>query len=285
MSAFFWLLIPVSLVLGTGLGLSCYLTRRHSLSALHTPAEYGLEFEEVSFETADGLVLRGWWIPATGSDRAVIILHGHGGSMDWDVHRALPLHQAGFGVLLFDFRAHGRSQGRLATFGYLERRDVQSAVAFLKSRGVLRIGLLGFSYGGMAAMLAAPDCPDIQAVVTDGGPARLRTALVGRGIELGLPRWLAVPLAWIVVAITSVRLGVNLFNYEPVRHVGKIAPRPVLFIHGDLDPYCADFDALFAAAGVPKELWRLPDAGHTRASELYPEEFLRRVLDFFERYV
>jgi len=122
-------------------------------------------------------------------------------------------------------------------------------------------------------------------VVTDGGPARLRTALAGRGIELGLPRWLAAPLAWIIVAITSVRLGVNLFNYEPVRHVGKIAPRPILFIHGDLDHYCSDFDALFAAAGTPKELWRLPDVGHTKASEVYPEEFLRRVLDFFERYL
>jgi len=180
-----WLLIPVALVLGVGLGLSFYLTRRHYPAEIHTPAEYGLEFEEVPLRTADGLTLRGWWIPAPGSERAVVILHGHGGSMDGDVHRAPMFHRAGYGVLLLDFRAHGRSPGRLATFGYRERWDVLAAVEFLKSRGVQRIGLLGFSYGGMASMLAAPICPDVHAVVTDGGPARLRSAIIGRGGRTG----------------------------------------------------------------------------------------------------
>lgn len=286
MNPLVWLLIPAApllTILAAGVGLSFYLTRRQSLTEVHTPSEYGLDFEEVTFTATDGLALRGWWIPAPGSDRAVIILHGHGGSMDWDVHRAPPFHQAGFGVLLFDFRAHGRSQGRLATFGYLERRDVLGAVSFLKSRGIRRIGLLGFSYGGMAAMLAAPDCPEVRAVVTDGGPARLRTALVGRGLEMGLPRWLVMPLAWLTIGITSVRLGANLFHYEPVRWVGKLSPRPILFIHGELDQYCSDFDELFAAAGEPKEAWRLPDVGHTKASEVYPEEFRRRVIEFFQK--
>jgi len=280
-----WLLIPVALVLGVGLGLSFYLTRRHYPAEIHTPAEYGLEFEEVPLRTADGLTLRGWWIPAPNPERAVVILHGHGGSMDGDVHRAPMFHRAGFGVLLLDFRAHGRSPGRLATFGYLERWDVLAAVEFLKSRGVQRIGLLGFSYGGMASMLAAPICPDVHAVVTDGGPARLRSAIIGRGAELGLPKGLTAFLAWVTIAITSARLGVNLFRYEPVRWVGQIAPRPILFIHGDLDPYCFDFDDLFAAAREPKEVWRLPEVGHTQASEVYPEEFYRRVVGFFDRYL
>ncbi|MGB9777757.1 MAG: alpha/beta hydrolase, partial [Anaerolineae bacterium] len=140
-------------------------------------------------------------------------------------------------MLLLDFRAHGRSPGRRATFGYLERWDVQAAVEFLQGRGMRRIGLLGFSYGGIASMLAAPICPDVGAVVTDGGPARLRSAIIGRGAELGLPKWLVAFLAWLTVAVTSACLGVNLSRYEPVRWVGKIAPRPILFIHGDLDPY------------------------------------------------
>lgn len=279
------LLIPVVLVLGVGLGLSFYLTRRHRPAEIHTPAEYGLGFEEVSLLTADGLTLCSWWIPAPDSERAVVILHGHGGSMDGDVHRAPILYRAGYGVLLLDFRAHGRSPGRLATFGYLERRDVQAAVEFLKGRGIRHIGLLGFSYGGIASMLAAPLCPDVGAVVTDGGPARLRSAIIGRGAELGVPGWLSAFLAWLTVAVTSARLGANLFRYEPVRWVGRIAPRPILFIHGDLDPYCFDFDDLFAAAREPKEVWRLPDVGHTKASEVYPEEFYRRVVGFFDRYL
>ncbi len=276
-----WLLVPVGLVLAVGLAVSFYFTKRQPRSAFHTPAEYGLKFEDVVFRAADGLQLQGCWIPADDRERAVIILHGHGGSLDWDIHRAPSLHEAGFNVFLFDFRAHGRSQGRLATFGFFERRDVLGAVEFLKSKGVESIGLLGFSYGGIASMLAAPICPDIHAVVTDGGPARIRTAIAARCVELHLPRWLAGPLAWLAIALTSARLGANLFHYEPVRWVGKISPRPILFIHGELDQYVPDFDELYTAANDPKEVWRLPGVGHTKASETYPEEFYRRVVNFF----
>lgn len=283
MNLAFWLFIPVGLVLIVGLGLSFYMTRRNPIIEIHSPAEYGLDFEEVAFEATDGLVLRGWWIPANASERAVVILHGHGGSMDYDIQRAPALHQAGFNVLLFDFRAHGRSQGNLATFGYLERRDVLGAVEFLKSRGIRRIGLLGFSYGGMISMLAAPICSEVNALIADGGPARMRTAITARGVELHLPHWLAALTAWLTVVMTSLRLGANLFRYEPVRWVGRIAPRPIFFIHGELDQYCPNFDDLYAAANEPKELWRLPGVGHTKASEAFPEEHRRRVIEFFER--
>lgn len=286
MSAVLGILLALpGIVLTVGLALSFYICRRFGLQEVHTPAEFGLEFEEVSFPAQDGLELRGFWIPAQGSERAVVILHGHGGSMDYDIQRAPYFHAAGFNVLLFDFRAHGRSPGRLATFGYLERYDVLGAVEFLKRRGVQRIGLLGFSYGGIASMLATPLSPDIHAVVSDGGPARLRSALAGAAVARGLPRPLGIFLGWLTVAVTSLRVGANLFRYEPVRWVGKIAPRPILFVHGERDPYAPDFDDLYAAAGEPKEVWRLADAGHTQASELYPDEFYRRVVDFFRQHL
>lgn len=278
-----WLLLSVGLILAVGLAASFFVTSRRPRSAFHTPAEYGLEFEELKFKATDGLLLQGCWIPAKSSERVVIILHGHGGCLDWDLHRAPALHAAGFNVFLFDFRAHGRSPGHLATFGYLERYDVQGAVEFLKTRGFRKIGLLGFSYGAIASMLTAPLCPEVRAVVADGGPARLRVALAARAMDFHLPRWLAVPLAWLTVAITSARLGANLFGYEPLRWVGKIAPRPILFIHGELDRYCPDFDELFAAAGEPKEAWRLAGVVHTKASEVFPDEFRQRVIEFFDR--
>jgi len=286
MNFILWLILPLFLAtLATGLRISFYLTRRQPLGETHNPGEFGLDFEEVAFATTDGVVLHGWWIPAPGSERAVIVMHGHGGSMDYDVFRAAYLRPAGFNVLLFDFRAHGRSQGRKASFGYLERRDVLGAVEFLGDRGMRQIGLLGFSYGGMIAILSAAICPEISAVIVDGPPARLRTAITGRGLELGIPRWLAPFLAWLTIALTSLRLGVNLFQYEPARWVGRIAPRPILFIHGDLDQYCPDFDELYTAALPPKEIWRLTDVGHTQAGEVYPEEHQRRIVEFLERWV
>lgn len=275
----------IGLLLIVGVWLSLTLTHRAVLTEVQTPADFGLAFEEVPFLASDGLRLRGWWIPADGSDRAVIILHGHMGSMDMDVHRAPALHAAGFNVLLFDFRGHGRSEGQQITFGYLERRDVQGAVALLCSRGMRRIGLLGFSLGGVVAVLSAPLCPEVTAVVTDGAPIRMRTAAAVRGIEWGFPAWVSRPMAWLAIAVTCVRLRANLFRYEAVHWVGKIAPRPILFIHGDRDQYCPDFDDLYAAAGSPKELWRVPEAGHTTLSSIMPEEHRQRVISFFQRHL
>jgi fermentation-respiration switch protein FrsA (DUF1100 family) len=286
MPTFLILLVLLFLMfLLTALGLSFRLTRRQSISEIHTPTEYGLEFEEVYFPASDGLRLRGWWIPAVGSERVVIIMHGHGGSVDWDVRRSPPLIQAGFNVFLFDFRAHGRSQGKSTTFGYLERRDLLGAVAFLKSRGMRKIGVIGFSLGGTVAMLTAPVCPDILAVISDDGPARIRTALRVYGLEQGYPRWFAVAFAWLAMVGASLRLGANLFCYESVRWVGKIAPRPIFFIHGEQDQYLPDFDELYAAANQPKEAWRVAEAGHTTVGQFFPEEHERRIVEFFARHL
>lgn len=279
------LLILILVILAIGVGLSFYFTQRAQLGETHSPDEYGSEYEAIELKTSDKLTLHGVWIPARGSDKAIVILHGHGGSYDFDLYRVPALHEAGFNVLLFDFRAHGRSEGKRMTFGYEEQCDVLAAIEFLHSHGMQHIGLLGFSYGGMAAMVTTPNCADVQAVISDGGPARIRTGIAARGMELGFPLWLGKMLAWLIIGITSLRLGVNLFRYEPIRWVGKIAPRPILFIHGDHDQYLPDFDELYRAASSPKELWRLPEAGHTTASQLYPEEHARRVIEFFQRYL
>lgn len=279
----------VFVALACGFVFSFLLTRRHTPDETRSPAEYELDFDDVSFPARDGLTLRGWWIPAAlagaDSNRAVIFLHGHGGSMDPDVQYVPAFHAAGLSVLMFDFRAHGRSEGHVSTMGYLERQDALGAVDFLKSKGIERIGLLGFSMGGGVAMLTAPICPDVCAVISDGGPARLNSALRGWCMEKKLPRWLAAAVAWLTLAVTSLRLRANMFRYEPVRWVGQIAPRPVLLIHGECDPYLppGDFGALVAEANEPKEVWRVPEVGHRTVDQMYPDEYRRRVVAFFER--
>jgi uncharacterized protein len=283
-----WLLIPLLLLLALGLGLSFALTKRAYLKEIHTPAECGLAYEEISFPTPDGLTLRGWLAPAAAQDggpaRVVVILHGHGGSIDYDVQYIPYLHAAGYNVLQFDFRAHGRSPGRATTFGFLERQDVQGAVRFLRARGFERIALHGFSLGGMVAMLSAPVCPEVSLVVEDGGPARLRTALRGWCLERNVPAWLTPGFAWLVVAGTSLRFGTNLFRFEPVRWVGQIAPRPLLMIHGEHDQYVTDFDDLLRAAH-PTEVWRLPAEGHVTASLNLQGAYWQRVIAFLDRYL
>jgi len=283
-------LIPLLLIVGVlalAEGISYRLTSRRAPNERRSPAEFGLTFEEIGFSARDGVGLRGWWIPAPGSARTVIFLHGQGGSMDPDVQYAPALHAAGFNVLMFDFRAHGRSQGDFVSVGYLERQDVLGALDWLALRGQERVGLLGFSMGGAVAMLTAPIAPHVRAIVSDGGIARLTSAIVGRLGEARVPRWVARPIAWLVVLFTSLRLGVNLFAYEPMRWVGQVAPRPVFFIHGGRDPYLApgEFQALVAAAREPKLVWRVAEAPHREVDLTAPEEYRRRIVSFFDRWL
>jgi uncharacterized protein len=277
------LFILLDIFIVASLVLSTFLTHRHSLRNPRSPAEVGLDFEEITFPAADGLALRGWWVPCQGAERVIIQLHGQGGSMDPDIQYLPGWHAAGFNVLMFDFRAHGRSQGNFSTVGYLERQDVQGAVRFVLAKDLRRIGLLGFSMGGIVSMLSAPLCPEVKAVVSDGGPTRLKTALREWCAERRIPRPIGAFLAWLVLCGVSMRLAVNIFRYEPVLWVGQIAPRPILFIHGEHDQYCPDFDDLWAAAGPVKEIWRVNDAGHVTASQQHPEDYCRRVIEFFDK--
>jgi len=284
-AALLTLVALATLLVIASLAISFFLTRRHHLVETRSPAEAGLAFENVTFKSSDGLTLRGWWIPVPGSCRAIIQMHGHAGSMDPDIQYVPAWHAAGLNVLMFDFRAHGRSEGRLSTFGYLERHDVQGAIRFLQQeKGVRRIALVGFSLGAMVSILSAPVCPPADAVVADGAPARIRSALTVWGLEHHLPLWFASLLAWMAVCGASLRLGASLFRYEPVRWIGQIAPRPLMIVHGDLDQYCPDFEDLLAAAH-PTELWRVPDVGHVQASQVYPEEYRRRVVAFLDQHL
>lgn len=261
---------------------------RRSPDARTSPADYGLPFEEVAFPARDGVPLRGWFIPAPQARIAVIFCHGHAGSMDPDVQYAPWFHQAGISVLMFDFRGHGRSGGDRVSLGFLERQDLLGAVDYLVQRGIERVGVLGFSMGGGVGILTTPLEERIGAVVSDGGIARLESAMMGWAQEIArMPRWLAWPLARTVQVVAGWRLGLRLDEADPIHWIGRIAPRPVLLIHGDQDPYVgiAEVRALYAAAGEPKELWRVPEAGHRKVDQHRPEEYRRRVVGFFERYL
>jgi pimeloyl-ACP methyl ester carboxylesterase len=265
--------------------LSFYFTHRYYLKNPSSPSDVGLTYEDVIFKSTDGLTLGGWWIPARGSDNVVIQLHGHAGSMDPDIQYLPTLHQHGYNVLMFDFRGHGRSQGSTVTIGYLERQDVLGAIDFVKQKGFKKIALLGFSMGGVLAILVGAICPDVKVVISDSAPVHLTTALRERIVELGIPRFAAIAIAWLIVATTSLRLGANLFNYDAACWVGKIAPRPLYLMHGGADRYVPDFDELVRAAGPSAQVWNVPNIGHTQVINAMHEEYLRRLADFLDKNI
>jgi uncharacterized protein len=280
----FLALVLIAPILVAYLG-SNYLIARRKPDPATSPKGNGLDFEEVSFQSGDGLKLGGWYIPAMNSDRTIIFCAGANGSIDPDVIYAPWFHAAHFNVLMFDWRAHGRSEGSITTLGYHERYDLIAAVEFAKSKGATQIGVLGFSMGGAVALSTAAVTPSIEAVAIDGAFVHVLSAVAGGLIERGLADWLAYSLARLFLVMTNLRLGINLFEIDPVRWIDRIAPRPLLLIYGDRDPYVSksEIDQLVDRANEPKEIWRVAEAAHRNIHVLRPEEYRIRLVQFFDQ--
>lgn len=129
--------------------------------------------EPVTFWSVDTLKLHGYWMPAqtSCSDTTVIMGHGYCADLREMLGIAKPVRDAGYNVLLFDFRGHGKSQGRTTSMGYHEGRDIAGAIAYLREHRALHaehIIYLGHSMG-TAAMLLAPRSlkayPDARAMM------------------------------------------------------------------------------------------------------------------------
>jgi alpha-beta hydrolase superfamily lysophospholipase len=257
-----------------------FLYPRRHLPA-ETPADRGLDYRNVAFRATDGLTLRGWYLPSQNG-AAVIVGHGIGG------HRALEpaemLARHGYGVLAFDWRAHGESDGDLCTFGYHEVRDVAGALAWLQQQPDVdpqRIGMLGESMGAVIAIRAASRLPELQAVVAQSPYVDLGEGARNVWRGTGLPAFPFVPLQ---IALGEWRTGLDLDDLQPLDDVTAISPRPILILAGGQDPITGP-DAgqrYYAAAGEPKELWFEPELGHLAFSEVYPDEYERRVVGFFD---
>lgn len=262
------------------------LIQRRAPDAPADPADLGLDYEAVTFPSRDGLRLGGWFVSGVAPVRGTVVFcHGHAGSLDPDLQYVPAFHRHGYNVLQFDFRAHGRSEGQRVSMGYYERLDLLGAVDFLLGRGIDRVGVLGFSLGGAVAITTAAKCPAIAAVVSDGGFARIRPTLQ-IGIQArGVPAWLARQLAPVVMRLAGWRLGCDPSAADPLRWIGQISPRPLLLIHGGQDLYVPrpEIEALYAAAGNPKDLWIVPEAEHRQVDRVRPVEYMSRVLGFFDR--
>ena len=246
-----------------------------------TPADRGLEYRDAEFPSADGITLRGWYLPSRNG-AAIIVGHGIGGSRLLEPAGMLSRH--GYGVLTFDWRAHGESDGELCTFGYHEVRDVQGALAWLREQADVdpqRIGMLGESMGAVTAIRAAAALPGIKAVVADSAYPDPEEAAGNVWRSTGLPAFPFVPLQ---IALGEWRTGLEMDAMRPLQDVVAISPRPILILAGGQDPITGP-DAgqrYYEAAGEPKELWFEPDLGHVSFWKVAADEYEQRVVGFFD---
>ena len=287
------LVVLILIVLGTVWGCA-----RIAKKALHPaakrkpldvwPDQYKLPFENVYFKTEDGVQIKGWFIPNPSSDKTIILMHGWGMNRGDVFKNTYFLHDLGYNLMYFDFRALGESGGTVSSIGYLEVKDLQAALQFLKDTRPFaceKIGLYGLSMGGMVAICEAAQNPEIKCVVAEASYYSFRRVV---------SRWAWVhnkvpyfPLMPIVLHYMRRNLAANPERYSPKYNIPKIAPRPVFIIHGRYDNLvpAAQAKMLFKCAGEPKEIWLVPGAKHNKCAEVGGYEYKQRLADFYKKYL
>jgi hypothetical protein len=240
-----------------------------------TPADVGLDYRDVDLRAADGTALSAWWLPARGEARGtVLFLHGNAENISTHLRSVAWLPDAGYQVLLLDYRGYGRSDGRPTVPAVFA--DLRAAAAWLAAEPAVDgrpLFLLGQSLGAALGGYLAGAEPDFRepftAVVLDSGFARYRD--IAREVAArGVVTW---PFQWPIAA------GMP-DGYDPVDQVGRLSPVPLLLIHGTRDGVVGyhHAQALFAAAREPRFLLSY-DGPHIAAFE--DAEIRAAVLRFF----
>jgi alpha-beta hydrolase superfamily lysophospholipase len=247
-----------------------------------------MAFEPARFQTADGVSLDGWFLPAATapSDTTVIVVPGRGMPKGCSLNYAQMLCLARCNVLLFDLRGEGGSAGHSRSFGVREAQDVLGAVQYLEqthAQASRHIYAFGISQGASAVIRAAAVDERVRAVVVDSTLTIAQDILPAR-VLLGLPLPLRTYLASMTRVFASAELGCNLFRQADLAaETSKLSPRPLLVIHGSEDPVADPGEAtrLYEAAGQPKCLDMVPGAGHAQALLLEGSSYIIRILQLF----
>jgi fermentation-respiration switch protein FrsA (DUF1100 family) len=240
-----------------------------------TPLRLGIPYQEVTLTTRDGLKLAAWYTPPQNG-AVVLVAHGYAAKRSTEMHALFARH--GYGVLSWDMRAHGESEGDLCTVGYAEAGDVETALDYALSRpGVEHVAARGESMGGVAMILAAARRPEIEALVVDSAFTSLEDELA-----LRVPMPLLRPL---IRFFAEQEAGGSIQSVRPVDEIGRLSPRPVFIIQGLADRSIPldSGQRLYEAAGEPRFLWEEEGIDHVEMYTARPGEYEARVIAFLEK--
>jgi len=273
-------------------------TRQEAYNLLHapmstrnlpteTPADYNLEFEDVTITNPDGMKLAGWFLPSENG-AVVILQHGYKSTRKELLNEAEMLQRHGYGVLITTVRAHDYSEGEAITLGYYEMADMEAWYQYLISRDDIdpeKIGIIGNSYGGMLSIQFASLNKNIKAVVANCAFSSMADTVATSVTHFtDLPEFPFVPL---IVFWAETDTGIKMEEIDTTRWIPFISPRPVFLMQGGADTTISPESGqiLYDAANEPKELWFDPELGHVKFDTERAEEYETRVVAFFDQYL
>lgn len=239
--------------------------------------ENKIPFEDIELTTSDGIQIAAWYTPPQNG-AVILVAHGYSDNRPESIYIMLAQH--GYGVLAWDFRAHGMSGGEISTLGYDEQKDAEAALEYALSQpGVEHIGAWGGSMGAATMILTAAKHPEIKALVSDSSFTSLEEVF-----RASMPNKFFQPVVLLLGEWSS---GAKAGDIQPVQEIGKISPRAMFIIDGDSGataetstPY-----RLYNAAGAPKQIWVEEGIAHLGMMKNKPEQYENKVIRFFDEYL
>jgi pimeloyl-ACP methyl ester carboxylesterase len=234
-------------------------------------------YETVRFTASDGVDLEGWYRPSRNG-ASLLMISGGGGNRRSTLRHAEMLVRHGYGVLVYDPRGSGNSEGTINSYGWGWEKDAAAALDFLATRSD-RVGVLGLSTGGDIAIdIAARRDDDVDAVVADGA-----AAIGYEDTEEYTDSTLQRAGSWLMFKTIEVIQGRTGPDASLADQLARSSAPHLIISAGRLEK---EWGELYDRAGGDRsELWYLPDAGHTAALRQYPEAYEARVTSFFDEHL
>ena len=269
--------LVVSIIVASALELNNVLHPPRTIPQGKTLRKFKIHYQPVDLLTDDGIRLAAWYTPPKNG--AVILLaHGYGNKRPEWVYALLAKKK--YGVLAWDARAHGESEGDISTIGYMEVLDVKAALEYARAQpDVEHIGAWGGSMGGATIIRAAAQFPQIEALFIDSSFTSLEEEF-----NYLVPYPVINPVAKFIITAGT---GFTLDHVNPLDDIARISPRPVYIVHSTAD-IVAPPDAgqkLFTAAGEPRFLWEKDNVPHQMIYLDNPHRYQRRLLGFFDEWL
>jgi uncharacterized protein len=262
------------------------LTRATNHRARIDPREWDAGARPWTTRTADGVTLRGWYLPTDLQRHLLVLVHGMWSSWGEMASLGRDLHGHGFDVLLFDLRGHGESDPSRLYLGRRERADIRAVMSWAQSRGFTddRIGWLGYSMGGSTVLMEAARNPGIQVAVLDSPYGNLPELLeIQLSKHSGLPSWFNPG----ILLAAHWAYGVRTDDLVPTRFARAWGQRPLLVIHGEEDSIVPLSQAreLAQAAGRTCLTKTVPGVDHVQAYASDPAGYVQVVGTFFNEHL
>lgn len=271
------IVVVIAIIVASGIKLNDVLHPRRTIPQGNTLRKYKIDYRPVDLVTEDGVRLSAWYTPPQNG--AVILLaHGYGNKRPEWVYALLARKK--YGVLAWDARAHGESEGNVSTIGYLEVLDVKAALEYARAQqGVEHVGAWGGSMGGATIIRAAAQFPQIEAVFIDSSFTSLEEEF-----DYLVPYPVINPVAKFIVTSAT---GIRLDRVNPLDDIVRISPRPVYIVHSMADAVAPpdSGEKLFAAAGEPRFLWEQDHIPHLSMYLDNPRRYQRRLINFFDQWL